>query len=438
MHCKEAIRCMTDLFDKEQSSEPDLVREHLTNCPACRIQFEEHQQLFEMMRHSRRVAASHQFGAKTMKAIANEATLEATTTGNFWRLNGWRRWTVAACATALLVLLVPILSSHFGGKNSAPAFTVLAQSIDAMSNVQTIHMTGRMRTIPGDNFELIGANFDFVPLELWRQFKPSRWRVEKPGRTVVMDGTSSTLLISKTNSYMKTSPQAGFVEWLRPLLNPQSILQNELDAAKAKQSDATVTEVNGTITLTVHRNAEGLFANSWTKNKSIQESNHTCIYTFDAATKLLQSLQVSIHAGAQDVTVFELNNIQYNKALPDSLFALQIPEGATQIATPGEMPPAAIAIAGPKDAAEYLFNAFAQEDWDAVLGVFPRSTVPDHAKKYYGGLTVISIGEPFKSGLYPGYFVPYQIRLADGTVLSHNLAVRNDNSQKRWIVDGGF
>jgi outer membrane lipoprotein-sorting protein len=429
---------MTGLFDKEVSPETEQVREHLASCTACRIRFEESQQLFEMVRQPSRVAASNRFGAKTMKAIVNEAAAEAATTGKSWRSQRWLRLTLAACATALLIFLLPSLPSFLGQRHSNAAFGVLAQSIDAMSSAQTLHMTGRMRTIPGDNFELIGANYDFVPLEMWRQFTPSRWRVEKPGRTVVMDGASSTLLIGKSNSYMTASPQAGFVEWLRPLLNPESILQNELDAAKAKQSDATVTEANGIIRLTVQRKAEGVSANSWTLNKSIQESDHTCIYTFDAATKRLQSLQVAIHVGSQDIPVLELNDIRYDEPLPDSLFALQIPAGATQLVSAGEMSQPATAIVGPKDAAEYFFNGLAQQDWNAVLGVYPASAVPDGIKKYYGGLTILSIGEPFQSGLYRGYFVPYQVRLLDGTVKSHNLAVRNDNPQKRWMVDGGY
>ena len=440
MHCKEAIHCMTGLFDKEQSPMSDLIREHLANCPACRIHFEEQQQVFEMVQHSRRVAASHQFEANTMNAITNAAALEAATPHHFWHMQGWRRWTLAACATTLLLLLLPLLPRLLGGGNSMPAFTVLAQSIDAMSDLQSIHMTGRMRTVPGDNFEMIGANYDFVPLEMWRQYNPSRWRVVKTGRTVVMDGAASTLYIVQSNTYMKGSPQTGFVEWLRPLLNPESILQNELDAAKAKQSDATVAEASGTITLTVHRKAEGSTANtnSWTKNKSIRESDHTCIYKFDSATKRLQSLQVAIHAGNQDVTVLELTDIRYNEALPDSLFALQIPAGTTQIITAEAMPTPASDILGPKDAAEYFFSSMARDDWNAALGIYPVNSIPDSLKKYYGGLTVLSIGKPFQSGLYPGYFVPYKIRLPDGTVKTHNLAVRNDNPQKHWMVDGGF
>ncbi len=293
-----------------------------------------------------------------------------------------------------------------------------------------------MRTLPNDNFKLIGADYNFVPLELWRQYNPSRWRVEKPGRTVVMDGTSSTLYISNLNAYMNATPEADLVDWLRPLLNPESILQNELDSARMKLSDATVSESNEAITLTVRRKTEGT-SNSWTKNKSINESDHTCIYKFDSTTKRLQALQVTIQISGRDVPVLELNDIRYNEVLPETLFALQIPEGATRITTPEQMPSVA-SILGPKDAAEFFLNALAQEDWNGILGVFPIDAVPEPAKKLYGHLSILSIGKPFKSGLYPGYFVPYRIRLLDGTKQSNNLAVRNDNPQKRWVVDGGF
>jgi len=439
MNCQDATHRMIDLFDKETTPEMDLVREHLANCPACRALFEEQQQVFEQVRQTSRIAASHQFGANTMNAIANAAALETTSIGNFWRLQGWRRWAVAACATVLIVCLLPFLPFHLGGGRSTPAFSVLAQSIQAMSDVQSIHMTGRMRTLPGDNFELIGTDYGFVPLEIWRQYNPNRWRVEKTGRTVVMDGQSSVLYIAKLNAYMKAPPQAGFVEWLRPLLNPESILQSELDSAKQTPSEAEVTEADGTITLTVQRKAKGSFTNSWAINKSIDESDHTCIYKFDSATKRLLSLQVAIHANGQDVTVLELNDIRYNEALPVNIFTLQLPAGAEQMPAVEEMPPAAAPIPGPKEAAQYFFDALAREDMDQVRDVLPANPlVMALVKKQYGGLSVLSIGEPFQSGTYPGYYVPYRVRLRDGSEKSYKLAVRNDNSQKRWTVDGGF
>jgi hypothetical protein len=51
---------------------------------------------------------------------------------------------------------------------------------------------------------------------------------------------------------------------------------------------------------------------------------------------------------------------------------------------------------------------------------------------------VVKLGEPFQSAPYEGWFVPYEIQLSDGTTHKNNLALRNDNPAKRWVVDGGL
>ena len=67
-----------------------------------------------------------------------------------------------------------------------------------------------------------------------------------------------------------------------------------------------------------------------------------------------------------------------------------------------------------------------------------RTGVPQIFKDYLGGLEVISIGEPFQSMGYPGWFVPYEIKLQSGEIKKHNLAIRNDNPAHRFELDGGI
>jgi hypothetical protein len=100
--------------------------------------------------------------------------------------------------------------------------------------------------------------------------------------------------------------------------------------------------------------------------------------------------------------------------------------------------PGPVTFDGPKEVAAYFFDAFGREDWDAVLNVSQHTRVNNDVKRSYGRLQVISLGEPFQSGIYPGYFVPYEIRLRNGATKSFKLAVRNDNPDRRWLVDGGF
>ena len=68
--------------------------------------------------------------------------------------------------------------------------------------------------------------------------------------------------------------------------------------------------------------------------------------------------------------------------------------------------------------------------------------VSQSMKDAYGGLEIVEIGKPFQSGEYPGWFVPYKIKLRYLGVIPHvkefNLALRNDNPAGRYTVDGGF
>lgn len=430
---------MTDLFDAEKHPSTESVRQHLEGCPECRVRFEQEQQAFDAIRPAQRIVASQHFKERAIKAIVREAAREGGRSKLQWNWRYWARWAAVPVAAVLAFLILPTLPIGDWWHSNAAGITLLAQSVQAMSKIQTVHMMGRMRTLPGDNFELIGPNYEFVPLELWSEYSnPPRWRVEKTGRVVVMDGRSSTLYISAGNEAMSGTPLAGFVQWLRPLLNPGGILQQELEVARAGAADAKLTDVNGVQTLNVRRKAHGDFANDWAKNKSIPESDHTCVYRFDAATKRLEGLQVIVHAGNENVTVLEFTNVIYNEAFPPSLFSLPLPSNVNWGVDPASLKPASANLNGPKEVASYFLDALAREDWDAVLQVYPVNRLSDEIKRAFGGLEVVSIGEPFRSGLYPGYFVPYEVRLPDGSTKKWKLAVRNDNPAAHWVVDGGF
>ena len=71
-------------------------------------------------------------------------------------------------------------------------------------------------------------------------------------------------------------------------------------------------------------------------------------------------------------------------------------------------------------------------------GKFWPGEMTDQVKQYLGGVTVISIGESFTSLMYPGVFVPYEIRTAYGEIRKHNLALKKDARTGRWHYDGGI
>ena len=117
----------------------------------------------------------------------------------------------------------------------------------------------------------------------------------------------------------------------------------------------------------------------------------------------------------------------------------------------------------PAEVARTFFDGCAKEDWSAV-GKFWPSTLEDRDKKYLGGMEVISLGKPFKARVSiaallelqpslrselkrmgnkkdiqgPQVYVPYEIRLKDGSVKKWQLAIRCDNPEHRWYFDGGM
>ena len=352
-----------------------------------------------------------------------------------FRTTPFLRFALMAGAVVLVVLTLPYLGTL--GTNRG-AVTLLAQSVQAMSDLRSVHILAQMRTNRGDNFEFIGAGYDFQPVEMWKEFGAMpRWRVENPGRVVVMDGVRSTLFM-KPDQVVYGGRNSGFIEWLRPLLDPEQVLAGELTAAQKGESRVTLRQENQRVTLTSARKAQGEFVNDRGRNSSVSQSDHTRVYQFDAATNRLTGLQVILHDGSQNVLVLEITEIRYNEPVAPELFTVALPDGVIGDVPPEQMPVNRHIPATARDAAVTFLEGMARRDWQQVLMVYSATAVPEGIKRHGGGLRVISIGEPFRSGQYDGLYVPYDLVLADGTHKKGNLAVRSDNPAHRWVFDGGL
>lgn len=349
--------------------------------------------------------------------------------------------TVGFSAAAAILLAVTLFWGM--GAKEASAAQLFKQAIAAVSNLHSMHMKLRIRTLPRDNFAYIGLDSDFVAHEIWKEFgETPKYRVEKPGRTVVMDGTQ-TVCVIRPNIAFKFGPGSGAIEWLEHLLYPDQLLDLQLKAAEKNGWPLEMTrkaDENGApkIVVAIEVKAQGDYTNDYLKNKSIGDADTRRIYTFDAATNLLEKLQVYVHAADKDVLVLETTLIEYDTQLEPSLFVPDLPADVqwfqpTQVLPDNEK----YQQMGPQESARAFFEAMAGGNWEEV-GKFLSMPLPPQVKEYLAGLTIVSIGEPFQSGRYPGWFVPYEIRFKDGQVKKHNLAVRNDNPAKRYVVDGGF
>jgi outer membrane lipoprotein-sorting protein len=413
---------LVDLFDCQPPRDREQLESHLAACDRCAREFADIQAAAGLIQPRVRVEPSPDFKERVMNRIT-----QTEATPHPWR---WGFRLALAGAAVVIAILV------FAQSGQSPAMNLMAQSAEAMSNLESVHITARMRTAPNDNFEYINPDMDWVPLEIWKQFGDTpKWRVEKPGRVAVMDGAASTMLM-RPNEVVHGSKHPGFLEWVNALLETDKLMESELAAARANRSTARLAEQDSHYVLAVQRLAQGDYRNDWLLNKFVSMSNNTRVYRFDRATRKLESMQLVLNTKSGDVPVFEITGITYNESLDPKLFTIDLPKDVITSVAPDQMPATRALPQSPKEAAALFFDALSRGDTDALLTIYPANAAPAWARQLVG-LHVVSLGEPFQSGLYKGWFVPYEITL-NGESKKHNLAVRNDNPAHRWVFDGGF
>jgi len=161
---------------------------------------------------------------------------------------------------------------------------------------------------------------------------------------------------------------------------------------------------------------------------------------FDNKTKLLKGLKIYLTDNGKEVLILNIENIEYDNTIDTSVFSMKLPEGVEWQEMNMNIANESFSNTGSKRAAELIFESLSKKDFDSNKEVWTEYNFISKKmlENKYGGCEVIKIGESFKSGIYPGEFVPYEIKLKDGIVKHWKLALRNDNPNKVWLVDGGL
>ncbi|MDR0310437.1 MAG: hypothetical protein LBJ21_02505 [Acidobacteriota bacterium] len=432
------------LLDKEEAGQS---LEHLRQCPQCRA---EHEAFVRLQKHLS--ARDEQFaGMSVVEPVMNRILQEKTRESLIISLfrTRWGMGLSAAAGVALVVLIVFLLMP--GGQ--ATAAEIIERGVRAVSKLESVHMQCRARTLPNDNFDLIGADYDFADLEIWKQFGDQKqWRIDKPGRMAVMDGSSTYMLLKRFNEGIKMDyPSAdGFdTKWLHDVADASVILTSELSAIRTGLSDLNLTEKTGADgkikKLVAIENIPNLPQDDYLKNKSFHTTDTRREYVFDAQSERLESIRIYMLQPPDRKLIFETVSIDYNQPISPEVFHPVLSENIKwrtleQTFELPEVPDAAFyATLTPVQAAERFFTAAGNYNWTEAGNFWPGD-MDDRYKQYLGGLTVINIGETFTSRfwMYRGVFVPYEIRLANGEIRKHNLALKQDAKTGRWRIDGGM
>ena len=437
------VAYLEGLLDEDESNR---IREHLNQCSECRA---EHEAFVQLQKHLS-VRGEQFAGASVVGPVMNRILQkEMKPERNFIMSFFYTKWGMglsAAAGVALVFLSVFLIMPG----NQATAAEVIERGIRAVSKLESVYMQCRARTLPNDNFELIGPEYDFVDMEIWKQFgEENRWRVEKPGRMVIMDGLSTYMLRKPFDEGIKMDrPSAsGFdTKWLHEVADASVILTRELSAIQAGISDLNMTEnigVDGkSKTMVAIENIPNLPPDDYLKNILFHATDTRREYVFDVQSDRLESIRIYALATAGSKLIFETVFIDYNQPIDPDVFHPVLSENITwrtleqSLELPEVSDAAAYTALTPVQAAEKFFYAVGDYDWTEA-GKFRPGDIEDATRRVWGGLTVISIGEAFTSRIYPGVFVPYEVRLANGKILKHNLALKNDGQSGRWRVDGG-
>ena len=447
MNCDECKKEMVNLFDTNM--DPVLknsILEHISQCSDCQKEYERTLDIILMMKPKRQPNAPFQLKQNIMNRLKMEDTEMKTQDPKVKKISPrFKKILMVAAVVAMAMVIIPIVNSNTKIFNSTAraANSLIDNSIRASQLVKSMVVKMKVRTLPNDNFSLVGPDYEMVSHSIYKSFgNPQKWRVEKPGRVVVCNGGYQYMHLVSMQEFFKAPTYYNMIEGFRILFEPEKILIKEQYGLKKNGSTLAMEVKNGLVYLTVTDNAQGDFTNDYMLNTSIEESNNRREYVFDNETKLLKGLKIYLVEEEKETLIVNLESIEYNVDIDSSLFALDIPKGQEWIDLAVVPKGEVFTNITSKQAAEILFNGLSRKDWSlvapALIHYESDGELSSNMKEKFGGLTLLQLGEPFKSGQYAGEFVPFEIRLKSGKIVRHNLALRNDNPNGVWLVDGGF
>ena len=430
MNCNDFKEKMYDYLLSDNL--PQDFEKHLADCSDCSAEFEQLKQTVQTLKPKIKVCASNNFSHILLNKLKKEDQKMKK------RIPFYMKVAVFLVLIATSLFLVFFNTNSNYQVTARPVNQILTESIMKMLAAKSIRIEMEIRTLKDDNFELIGTEYDFVKHLIKVEFSPQKWIIEKPGRTVLFDGTFKYLNIKKLDYVIKGGPYAGFVEWLSIFFTPDKILEIEKERAENEGSEYKVEESANQIVLTIYQKAQGDFTNDYLKDSSVEESDNKRIFYFDKKNYQLLAFELFVIENQKEILVMKTTKIKYDETFKAKDFTVKI-FGNKAIESVETLVPAIdkdLKDKTPEEIARIFLEALGNKDWKTVEKIYPRCG--KLFKRQFEELEIIEIGTSFKSGTYSGVFVPYSIKLKSGGIKSWNLALRNDNSQGMWMFDGGM
>lgn len=433
---------------------PDATRrsmeEHASTCEACAAALRDARRALDAATPHIDITLPAGFRERLLETARHQLaeqkseTDETAPTGRPPRRRPVRRIIgILSGAMAAAALVIAALTLGFNTPARA-ARSNFAQAIVAMNGVRSIRIELHIRTDVDENFDYTNPLDEPVPHTIEAIYSPQLlWRIEKPGRKALYDGKHTYLWFDALREGEVLPYSPGVAGMLFQLIDPGQLLSFEEQLTRSHDgSRYTLHREGDTLRLTVHSPAQGDFSQSdYMRNSSVAESDTRREYRFDAASgRLLGGSITFLSADGRERTLLEIDRIEYDAPL-DAATLTALPEGITwRDLTRTEAASSRLAGIDASRAARLILDAFAT--WDTAILDEALSAYGARARQLlrsrYAGATVVECSAPVRSGNYPGLFIPCRLRMADGTTEELHVALRNDNPQRSWVVDGGL
>lgn len=422
MNCNDFKEKVVDLFDKDIDMQAQAqLREHMANCHDCKAYYDELRKTFNIL-----------------QPLDTANIRKTKITHRLWRY---------AAAVAIFLFGFVIGWNHLF---STPAvaddakLTFLQQSIQSVQNVGSFQMEVYARTTQQENFATFDPTMPFVKIDikLLRQNDFLFYRVEKAnGRTVVSDGRNQYMWIPNV-LYLKGSQESDFLEHFANLIFPERLLTIQKSAIKlSNENKMTQVESDSTIVLTVdgvekNSNLRQLFETGKMDDCRLIVEN-----TFTKNDGLLRFVKLWVIKDGKKILLLHIDNIRYNVMLNKGeitrLPTAEWTDITEQRATSSNRLKQ-LQNETPQQAAKRILNAIiADKDSQAAEAlIYYKSILPQLIHKLKG--CKVSAFETRKDSSYVGVYVFYTLTTPEGNREKRHIAIRNDNEQHIWIVDGGL
>ena len=422
MNCNDFKEKVVDLFDKDIDMQAQAqLREHMANCHDRKAYYDELRKTFNIL-----------------QPLDTVNIRKTKITHRLWRY---------AAAVAIFLFGFVIGWNHLF---STPAvaddakLTFLQQSIQSVQNVGSFQMEVYARTTQQENFATFDPAMPFVKIDikLLRQNDFLFYRVEKAnGRTVVSDGRNQYMWIPNV-LYLKGSQESDFLEHFANLIYPERLLTSQKSAIKlSNENKMTQVESDSTIVLTVDGVEKNSDLRQLFETGKMDDCRLIVENTFTKNDGLLRFVKLWVIKDGKKILLLHIDNIRYNVMLNKGeitrLPTAEWTDITEQRATSSNRLKQ-LQNETPQQAAKRILNAIiADKDSQAAEAlIYYKSILPQLIHKLKG--CKVSAFETRKDSSYVGVYVFYTLTTPEGNREKRHIAIRNDNEQHIWIVDGGL